>query len=111
MPSIHEYIKLAEAARLLSKPGEKPLHPSTLYRWCVDGVDDICLEHWRIGRKMYTTEKALEAFSKQRSDLYEAQRDAKRDLKQGRKNKPRPSRKKRDSEADAILKGYGIDTE
>lgn len=56
-------VALADAGRGI--PG-KP-SPSTVYRWCVRGVDRgdgrrVKLRSWRVGRKRFTTEAAITEF-------------------------------------------------
>ena len=111
MHNISKLITLGEAARKLPQTNGKPVHPATLYRWCTKGLNGVYLEYWYSG-KMYTTEEAIEAFLKQRAEAHSEQHKAKRKHSAANNNnKGRRSRKKRDNNADAILKGYGIDTE
>ena len=56
-------IPLSEAAKLT--PGRP--HTATLTRWCRPGIkartgERVRLQHWRVGRKIYTTAEALDKF-------------------------------------------------
>lgn len=54
-----EGLTLAQAARML--PG-KP-SPSTVWRWCRQGVGGVKLEYRRLGRGIVTTRDAVRRFS------------------------------------------------
>lgn len=58
-----ELITFAEAAALLPKPGGTPINASTLYRWYATGVRGVHLECRAVGRRLFTTRAALDAFT------------------------------------------------
>jgi hypothetical protein len=56
-------LSLTEAARTIPPIDGKRPHPSTVFRWMTDGIrGGIRLEHARIGRRICTTEAAIERF-------------------------------------------------
>src|SRR4051794_16501125 len=55
-------------------PG-RPVH-STVYRWCVDGLEGVMLEHLALGRKLITSVEAVERFSRQVAAARAARRAA-----------------------------------
>ena len=57
-----ELLTLSQAARALPAIDGKRVHPSTIFRWIVDGVRGVKLEHVRVGRRICTTEAALTKF-------------------------------------------------
>lgn len=63
-----ELITLTQAARLLPKVRSKYMHTSTLWRWCSKGNSGIKLQYVRLGRRIFTTAKALSEFSKELSE-------------------------------------------
>ena len=56
------FITLTEATKRIPRFNGKRVHPSTIYRWIVNGCRGVRLDHWRIGRKIVTTEAALNKF-------------------------------------------------
>ena len=94
-----QYYSLANAAKLFRGNSGKPLHPSTLYRWCTKGVNGVYLEYELMGRTMYTTQEYLNRFSKEQ--------------KEKRKKKTLQSSRERRKDKDEIykknLKKYGLD--
>ena len=55
-----ELIPVREVPRFLSRPGRKPVHFTTVYRWISRGIGGERLEAVRVGGTMYTTTRALE---------------------------------------------------
>lgn len=61
-------LPLGRAARLIpSLRGNRPVAPTTLYRWAKDGIRSrsgktVRLETWRIGGSTVTSEPALDRF-------------------------------------------------
>lgn len=53
----------AEVCEILPRRGGKKVHRSTVWRWCTIGCDGIRLAHVRLGRNVYTTAEALNAFA------------------------------------------------
>lgn len=53
-----EYITLEEACKIA--PGRP--HKNTLIRWCDRGYSGIRLKSWRMGRRRFTTRRALDDF-------------------------------------------------
>lgn len=53
---------LKQASRSLPRVRETKIHASTLWRWCIRGVNGIFLEHGRVGRTLITTPEALNRF-------------------------------------------------
>ena len=92
------YYSLANAAKLFQGNSGKPLHPSTLYRWCTKGVNGVYLEYEQMGRRMYTNSEYLRRFSEE--------------LKEKRKKKTLQSSRERRKDKDEIykknLKNYGL---
>ena len=56
-------LTLSQAARMLPELGGRPLHPSTIWRWCRKGVGGVKLEYCKIGRRIVTTKEAVVRFS------------------------------------------------
>lgn len=62
-------LSLSEAARAIPPIDGKRPHPSTLFRWMTEGVrGGVKLEFVRVGRRICTTEKALNRFFKALAD-------------------------------------------
>lgn len=59
-----EYLSLSQAAKAVPKIDGKRPATSTIFRWMKDGIRGVRLEHWRIGRRIVTTEAALAEFFK-----------------------------------------------
>jgi Protein of unknown function (DUF1580) len=56
-------ITIPEAIALVpGRAGEKPVAPSTLYRWASWGLDGIRLETVMVGARAFTTRQALDRF-------------------------------------------------
>lgn len=55
-------LTLAEAGRVAAKS------PSAIFRWIRDGVRGVHLAHIRLGRSIYTSEPAMEAFGRAVAD-------------------------------------------
>ena len=53
----------AAAKRIPSINGRRP-HRNSVYRWATTGVDGVVLESVVIGRRLCTTEEALDRFAK-----------------------------------------------
>lgn len=65
------YLSCAEAARLC--PGSIKPNPATIWRWARKGVrarngKRVCLEHVRVGAKIYIPPEAIPAFFKAIAD-------------------------------------------
>ena len=97
------YMTLARAARLLPGNNGQHPHPSTLYRWCVKGIDGVLLEHKRFGKKIYTTEKALDTFG---TEVARVKMEA--PMNSPAKGQPSRRRKKRIDDAQQYLKDQGL---
>jgi hypothetical protein len=72
----HRVVKLAHATKFVPQLRDKPVHPSTLFRWATHGVraDDgtiVRLETIRVGRTLCTSAEAIQAFC-QRLSVTEA---------------------------------------
>lgn len=80
-------LTLAQAAKLL--PGNP--NPSTLWRWCRQGVGGVRLEYRRVGRQIITSRDALQRFSEELT-----KRDA------GGDRRPAQQRQKPQSEAEQV---------
>lgn len=101
-------VTLAQAAKLLPKVGDNPIHTSTLWRWCKNGLRGVHLEYGRMGRFIVTTPEALGRFF-----LALAQQDAKHlssPARTRRRVRPRTSeqRQRQIDQANAILVKAGI---
>jgi hypothetical protein len=57
MAPSQDLVSLAELARRVGRTR------STVWKWCMDGIDGVRLEHWRVGREMRSNMQALEEFS------------------------------------------------
>ena len=62
-----EALTLTEAAKLLPTTDGKRVQPSTVWRWCRIGIKGrnghrIRLEHSRLGRRVVTSRRSLDAF-------------------------------------------------
>lgn len=55
-------LTFSEAVRYLPKVNGRRHAPSTVYRWCKQGINGVRLEYIRVGRNMVTTREALERF-------------------------------------------------
>lgn len=62
LDNIESLVTLAQAAKLLPKVGDNPIHTSTLWRWCKKGLRGVHLEYGRMGRSVVTTPEALGRF-------------------------------------------------
>ncbi len=57
----------------LSEAGRKVnTSPSTIWRWITDGTHGIKLGHIRLGRRVFTSEPALERFGREVAEAREA---------------------------------------
>jgi hypothetical protein len=61
---LEQAITLAEASRIL--PAHP--HPSTLFRWAVEGHRGVKLQTLRMGRRLLTSRDALQAFMEARAE-------------------------------------------
>lgn len=69
-------ISLAQAARLLPASADgRRISPSTLFRWITRGTRGVRLRAWRLGRRLYTTDTALNEFAATLSALPPARRN------------------------------------
>ena len=64
-----QLLSLAEAVKLIPQTSCKSISVNTMWRWCRRGIKSrcgeiICLEHVRLGGKIYTTAKWLTDFGK-----------------------------------------------
>ena len=57
-----ELLPIKDVARLVPRFGPKAIHYSTVWRWCIKGMHGIRLEHVRVGGRICTTRRALDAF-------------------------------------------------
>lgn len=62
-----DLVRLSEAVTFVPMNHGKPPHPSTLWRWCRQGVkarsgQRIRLDHVRVGAYVYTSRAALQEF-------------------------------------------------
>lgn len=55
-------LTLTEAAKICPKVGGKRLSTVTMWRWTMEGLAGVRLEHARVGRCVFTTEEALNRF-------------------------------------------------
>ena len=55
-------LTLKQAANMLPPFGGRPVHPSTLWRWCSKGLNSVKLEFVKVGGRMCTSEEALNRF-------------------------------------------------
>ena len=97
------YMTLANAARLLPGNNGRHPHPSTLYRWCVKGVNGVLLEHKRFGKTIYTTAEALDTFG---TEVARAKMEA--PVNSPAKGQPSRRKKKRIDDAQQYLKDQGL---
>lgn len=58
------YLTLAEVAKQLPASRGRRVHTNTVRRWASQGVRGIVLETVIVGGRRYTTEAALETFSR-----------------------------------------------
>lgn len=61
-PVLSELFPIADVPHRLPKRNSKKLNSSTVWRWCIDGVQGVRLEHVRCGRQMCTSKEALDRF-------------------------------------------------
>ncbi len=59
-----ELITLSEASQRIPVN----INKSTLWRWCRKGLNGVMLEYLRVGKRIYTTEDALERFNQSLED-------------------------------------------
>lgn len=64
-------ISLADAAKELPAFNGKRVHTSTLWRWCIEGVRGIRLEHVRVGGRICTSVEALSRFTNRLAEVRE----------------------------------------
>lgn len=57
-------LTISQAAASLPPVNGKPVHSTTLLHWCHKGIEDVRLEHKRIGRRICTSRDALDRFFK-----------------------------------------------
>ena len=99
-------IPLNEVPRRLPRRNGKRLHISTVYRWtCKKGV---YLEHWRIGRSIYTTEDALMKFFRDMADAVGQQTTTAVSTRKPRRRASSSARQREIDEANSILIKAGI---
>jgi len=106
------FITLTEATKRLGRFNGKRVHPSTVFRW-TRGLRGVVLEHWRVGRKIVTTEAALQKFF---TELVRADAAGQPATPAPRKRRPHrhPSSAARQREVDAandVLRRAGILTD
>lgn len=105
-------IPLNDVPRRLPRRNGKRLHISTVYRWTTShGCKGVCLEHWKVGRNIYTTESALMKFFSELAAADSAKSD-RQHAPINRKRHPRrtsdASRQQAIQEANTILVKAGI---
>ena len=105
-----ELLTLSAATREL--PGR--VHSSTVWRWCRIGVrarngERVLLEHRRMGRRIYTTRAALDAFGRALAEADTKAFDASH-VRETTTTKPRgtTSRERAISQAEDVLHKAGI---
>lgn len=55
-------ISLSQASELLPRFEGKKVHTCTLWRWCRKGLNGVQLDYFRVGRRICTTQAALDQF-------------------------------------------------
>lgn len=105
------FMTLTEATKRLPRFNGKRVHPSTAFRWTKKGIGGIFLQHWKVGRKIVTTEAALSKFF---SELAQAE-TAVQQTAATRTRKPRhrtssATRQREIDAANAVLVRAGIIT-
>ena len=53
---------LSQSAKIVPSLDGKPIHTSTLWRWCKKGLKGVRLEYIRIGTRICTSKEALSRF-------------------------------------------------
>ena len=67
-----ELLSLSAAARKMPRFGKgKHPHPTTIWRWCTDGIGGVKLDHVRVGRRICTSVEALDRFLNRESHFSE----------------------------------------
>ncbi len=61
-PDTDQLLTLGQAARRARPAGERPVSPSTVWRWHTRGVAGVRLETLCLGSKRYTSVEAMDAF-------------------------------------------------
>lgn len=61
-PDTDQILTLGQAARRARPAGERPVSPSTIWRWHTRGVAGVQLETLCFGSKRYTSVEAMDAF-------------------------------------------------
>lgn len=56
-------LSLTDATKALPPIGGKRLHPSTVWRWCRQGIRGVHLEYARLGHRIVTSEDAIARFA------------------------------------------------
>lgn len=56
-------LSLSDATKTLPSLDGRRIHPSTIWRWCKQGLGGIHLEYLRLGRRLVTTEEAIGRFA------------------------------------------------
>ena len=57
-----ELLSLTQATKVMPQIKGKRPAISTLWRWCRKGLNGVCLEYVRVGRKIATSREALNRF-------------------------------------------------
>jgi hypothetical protein len=65
-------LSLSEAARFVPCINGKPVHASTIWRWCMKGSRGVHLEHVRLGRRILTSPEAISRFGNRVAKLEDA---------------------------------------
>ena len=63
-----DFLTPREVSRRLPHRNGKRIHASTIFRWMSRGCKGVRLQHWRIGRNIYTSEMALMKFFAELAD-------------------------------------------
>ena len=84
--NLNQYISLTEVGKLIPRINGHRVHPSTVFRW-TRGLRGVFLEHWRVGRKIVTTETAVHKFFTELAKVGSAQ------VQQSHFKHPKPKRR------------------
>ena len=101
-------IPLSEVPRRLPRRNRKRLHTSTVFRWTSRGCKGVYLEHWRIGRGIFTTEQALMKFFAELADATNQPPTTAAPKRRPRRRVNNDARQRQIDEANKVLVQAGI---
>jgi hypothetical protein len=100
---------LCEAAKYVPRTSNRPVHHSTIWRWCRVGIRGVKVEHLMVGSRCVTSREALNRFFQKLSELPPASAEPDDLSPPLRASKRTPARRRSDVDrAKADLASAGI---